>query len=359
MKASKMIIVGAIGAAVLFSCSSKDNKDKVSDPVLVSVYSPSQMDDESFSLSGEIVAKQTANISTRMMGYINKIYVKPGDRVSQGQLLVSISNEDILAKKSQVQAMINEAEAATKNAQRDYERFKTLHQQNSVSDKELENVSLQNTSMQSKLEMARQQMNEVDAMLAYTNIRAPFSGVITQKMADEGSMANPGMPILVMEQNSELQVVASVPENYIGNVKVGDVTQITFKSIATTVEGKIIELSPSAYRSGGQYAMKIAIDTKENKNIHAGMYVNIRIPNISGQSKTNKVMLYSSSIVFRDQLTGVYVVNDENEASLRWIRLGNTLGNQVEVLSGLKGDEKIILDAKGKLYNGVKVSVTN
>ncbi|NMA73888.1 MAG: efflux RND transporter periplasmic adaptor subunit [Bacteroidales bacterium] len=354
-----ILIVMGVGLVTLHSCSSNESKGKTSNPVPVKIYSPSQIEDGGLSLSGEIVAKQTANISTRMMGYINKIYVKPGDKVSQGQLLLSISNDDILAKKSQVQAMINEAEAAVKNAERDYERFKTLRQQNSVSDKELENVSLQRTSMLSKLEMARQQMNEVNAMLAYTNIRAPFSGVITQKMADEGSMANPGMPLLVMEQNSELQVIASVPENHIRNVKVGDVTKITLKSIGETIDGRIIELSPSAHRTGGQYAMKIAIDVKENKNIHAGMYVNIRIPNVSGQEEAGKVMVNRSSIVFRDQLTGVYVINDKEEASLRWVRLGHTSNDLVEVLSGLKGDEKIILEAKGKLYNGVKVSITN
>lgn len=359
MKTLKFILLGLVGVVTLYSCSSGKGKNKATETIQVKVYPLAEVNDNSFSLSGEVVAKQTVHVSTRMMGYINKIYVKPGDRVSQGQLLVSISNEEILAKKSQVQAMINEAEAAAQNAQRDYDRFKTLRQQNSVSDKELENVSLQNTSMQSKLEMARQQMNEVNAMLTYANIRAPFSGVVTQKMADEGSMANPGMPILTMEQNSELQVVASVPENYIRNVKVGDVTQITLKSMNETLDGKIVELSPSAYRAGGQYAMKIAIDTQENKNIRAGMYANVRIPNVSEQSTTGKVMIDTSSIVYRDQLTGVYVVNDENVASLRWIRLGSVFGDKMEVLSGLKGDEKIIYEAEGKLYNGVKVSVTN
>lgn len=77
-------------------------KNKGTETIQVKVYPLAEVNDNSFSLSGEVVAKQTVNVSTRMMGYINKIYVKPGDRVSQGQLLVSISNDDILAKKSQV-----------------------------------------------------------------------------------------------------------------------------------------------------------------------------------------------------------------------------------------------------------------
>lgn len=358
MKTLRNTVLGILGVVALYSCSSDKKEEGKETVVKVEVYSPSQISNDGFYLSGEVTAKQTATISTRMMGFVNKIYVKPGDKVSAGQLLVSISSDEILAKKAQVQAMITEAEAASKNAQRDYERFKTLRSQNSVSDKELENVALQNTSMNAKVQMARQQMNEVNAMLAYTNIRAPFSGVVTQKMIDEGSMANPGMPILTIEQNGELQVVASVPENYIQYVKVGDAAKIELKSLGVTIDGKVGELSPSAFQTGGQYLVKLAIDTKDKANIRAGMFANILIPNRGGESVSSKIMLDKSSIVNRDQLTGVYIVDDQNRAILRWVRLGKTIGNQVEVLSGLNQSDTIVLKAEGKLYNGVKVSVS-
>ncbi len=358
MKTLRNVFLGIVGISTLYSCSSSDKlEDKDKTIVKVEAYSPAQSTNEGFYLSGEVTAKQTANISTRMMGYVTKIYVKPGDKVASGQLLVSISSDDILAKKAQIQAMITEAEAAAKNAQRDYERFKTLRNQNSVSDKELENVALQNTSMNARVQMARQQMNEVNAMLSYTNIRAPFSGVVTQKMVDEGSIANPGMPILTIEQNGELQVIASIPENYIQYVKVGDVAKIELKSLGLTIDGKVSELSPSAFRTGGQYSMKLAIDTKDKENIRPGMYVNILIPNKTSENITSKIMLDKSSIVYRDQLTGVYVIDDQSQANLRWIRLGKTIGNQVEVLSGLSQNDEIVSKAEGKLYNGVKVSV--
>ena len=358
MKTLRNAFLGILGISTLYSCSSSNKlEDKDKTIVKVEAYSPAQSTNEGFYLSGEVTAKQTTNISTRMMGYVTKIYVKPGDKVASGQLLVSISSDDILAKKAQIQAMITEAEAAAKNAQRDYERFKTLRNQNSVSDKELENVALQNTSMNAKVQMARQQMNEVNAMLSYTNIRAPFSGVVTQKMVDEGNMANPGMPILTIEQNGELQVIASIPENYIQYVKVGDVAKMELKSLGITIDGKVSELSPSAFRTGGQYSMKLAIDTKDKENIRPGMYVNILIPNKTGENITSKIMLDKSSIVYRDQLTGVYVIDDQSQANLRWIRLGKTIGNQVEVLSGLNQNDKIVSKAEGKLYNGVKVSV--
>ncbi len=359
MKISRNAALGIVAISMLYSCSSSGEQGERSETAVhVEAYYPTQSTNGGFYLSGEITARQTASISTRMMGYVNKIHVKPGDKVSAGQLLVSISSDEIQAQKAQIQAMITEAEAAAKNAGRDYTRFKTLREQNSVSDKELENVALQNTSMQAKVQMAHQQMNEVNAMLAYTNIRAPFSGTVTQKLMDEGSMANPGMPILMMEQSGELQIIASVPESYIQYVKVGDTATIEVKSLGTTISGKVSELSPSAYRTGGQYAMKLAIDTKDEKNIHSGMYVNILIPNKIKEDITSKIMIDKNSVVYRDQLTGVYIVDDKNQANLRWVRLGKTIGNQIEILSGLSKNDKVVLSAKSKLYNGVKVSVS-
>lgn len=359
MKISRNVVLGIVAISMLYSCSSADEqKEKGRPAVNVEVYYPTQSTNEGFYLSGEITARQTAAISTRMMGYINKIHAKPGDKVSAGQLLVSISSDDIQAKKAQVQAMITEAEAAAKNAARDYDRFNTLHAQNSVSDKELENVSLQHTSMQAKVQMAHQQMNEVNAMLAYSHIRAPFAGTVTQKMMDEGSMANPGMPILIMEQSGELQIVASVPESYIPYVKVGDTAEIEIKSLGTSISGKVSELSPSAYRTGGQYAMKLDIDTKDKEHIHSGMFVNILIPNKIKEDTASKIMIDKNSVVYRDQLTGVYVVDDRSEANLRWVRLGKTTGNHIEVLSGLNHNDKVVLSADSKLYNGIKVSAS-
>lgn len=358
MKTFKSIIPVLTGVLLIYSCSSGKQEETKDIPVKVEVYSPSQLSNEGFYLSGQVTARQTANISTRMMGYITKIYVKPGDKVATGQLLLSISSDDILAKKAQVQAMITEAEAAAKNAGKDYERFRALRDQNSVSDKELENVALQNTSMNAKLQMARQQMNEVNAMLAYTNVRAPFAGTVTQKMVDEGSMANPGMPLLTVEQSGELQVEASVPENYIQYVKVGDNAKIDLKSLGITVDGKVIELSPSAYQTGGQYMMKLSVNAAGKSNIHSGMYVNVLIPNAGSKAVSSKVMLDTASVIYRDQLTGVYTVDELNQAYLRWVRLGKTNGSQIEVLSGLSQDDKIVLKAEGKLYNGKKVTIS-
>lgn len=358
MATSKRIIPAILMVAALYSCSSATDQKKEEPAIQVETYSPTQFSSDDIYLSGVVSAKQTAVISTRMMGFVRKIYVKQGDRVKQGQLLIAINSDDLNAKKAQAQAMITEAEAAAKNAKRDYERFQKLHTQKSVSDKELENVALNNISMQSKVKIARQMLNEINAMLAYTHITAPFQGTITQKMIDEGSTASPSMPLLSLEQSGEMVVTSSVPENYIQYVHKGDSVKIDIKSLSMIISGIISELSPSAYMTGGQYSMKIALNAKEKGNLHAGMFAGIHVPGKMKQKQASEILINKASVFTRDQLTGVYIVNKENQAVLRWIRLGKEKNGQVEVLSGLNSNDQVIADPSKGLYNGRKVIIS-
>ena len=212
-----------IAGIFVASCSGDNHEGEVKkdSPVNVLLLLAGKQAGNTIQASGQIESKETAVISTRVMGFITSIKVKAGDQVKKGQLLATISNADIQAKKAQATAMVSEAEAALKDAQKDYERFAELYKQNSASSKEFENATLHYNSIKAKAEAAKQMQNEAEAMLAYTNLTAPFSGVITQKNIDAGSMANPGMPILIMEQAGNYQVKASVSESDIANVKEG------------------------------------------------------------------------------------------------------------------------------------------
>jgi len=308
--------------------------------------------------SGVVEAAQTANISTRVMGYINKIYVKVGDHVKAGQLLVSVNSSDIVAKRAQTDAMISQAQAALANAQKDYDRFTALYNKQSATPKELDNVTLQYNAAKANLEAARQMRNEASAQLSYANITAPFSGLVTQKLSDAGSIANPGMPILTIEQNSSLQVSASIPESQISLLQQGSSATILVKSTGKTLKGNVTEISESSQFTGGQYLIKINIPDKDKEGLYAGMYVNVSIP-VKREVKTvadaDRVLVPHTAIVYRDQLTGLYTISNNGTALLRWVRLGSNYGNNVEVLSGLSKDENFILSADGKLYNGVPV----
>jgi RND family efflux transporter MFP subunit len=357
------LMVTGIGLLLLTACSSSEKKETTTGAdaaILVTVSGPSAEGLQVLNVSGQVEAAQMANISTRVMGYITKLNVKVGDHVGKGQSLVSISNDDLLAKRAQANAMIAEAEAAYKNAQKDYERFGNLYKQQSASAKELDNVTLQYSSARSRLEAAKQMRNEVNATLNYTNLTAPFAGIVTQKLADAGSMASPGMPILTIEQSGSYQVSASVPENAINQVSRGTEATITISAVNKVIKGAVTEINQSSQFTGGQYLIKVHIPDNEKQGLFAGMYANVSIPiKQTSAIKTtgDQVLVPLSSIERRDQLTGLYTIGTNNTALLRWVRLGKTIGNQVEVLSGLAPHEQFIVSADGKLFNGAAVKI--
>jgi RND family efflux transporter MFP subunit len=354
-----ILLVSVIVAGLLSACSSSLKEETKNEAIVsVVVATPSSNNNSGVQASGQIEAGQTAMVSTRVMGYITSIKVKAGDQVKQGQLLVTISNDDLMAKRAQVQASVSEAEAAAKVSAKDLDRFTQLYNKQSASAKELENVNLQNQSVHSKLEAARQMRNEVNAMLAYTRITAPFSGVITNKFMEAGSMANPGMPILALEQAKSFQAVIAVPEADVMKVQKKGMVKITVKSTGDTFMAPISEISPSSQFSGGQYIAKVAIPDKNAKKLKAGMYVNAFIEADGKQTAESLLTIPVESLVTKEDLTGVYVVSSDHQALLRWVRLGKKLGDRVEVLSGLSQNESFVLKAQGRIYNGAKLKIT-
>lgn len=266
----------------------------------------------------------------------------------------------MVAKREQTSAAIAEAEANVKNAQKDFERFTNLYNKQSASAKELDNVTLQYNAAKARLEAASQMRNEVNALISYSSLTSPFDGVVTQRMADEGNMANPGMPLLVVEQNTALQVNATVSESQVGLLKKGGTAQVDVKAIGKTITCQVSEISPSSQLTGGQYEIRLSIPEKEKKDLYAGMYVNVFIPVSQPanrpQTTSGAILVPTSSLLQNDQLTGLYTISSNNTAILRWVRTGKTFGDQTEILSGLAASEKYIVKAEGKLYNGVPVT---
>jgi RND family efflux transporter MFP subunit len=356
----KIIAILSISAVLLTSCGGDKKEQIKQEPAIaVKVSGVSANDNSPFvTASGKIEAENSANLSTRMMGYVTKVHVKVGQKVGAGQLLVSINNTDLLAKKAQVDASILQATAGYNNAKKDYDRFVNLYKQQSASQKELDDMTARYEMAKAGLEGAKQMRNEVMAQFSYSNITAPFSGTVTNTFVKEGDMANPGMPLVSVEGASRLQVTAMVSENDIASIKKGMPVKVLVKSSNANLTGKVSEVSVSATNTGGQYLVKVNLD-KTDSTVLSGMFVNVQFPveNKTQAVQNERVLVPESALVKQGQLTGIYTIGTGNVAILRWLRTGKNFGNQVEVLSGLSASEQYIVSADGKLYNGALVSI--
>ncbi|MEQ8364309.1 MAG: efflux RND transporter periplasmic adaptor subunit [Cyclobacteriaceae bacterium] len=357
MKIIQSIIIAATALGTV-SCGSGDQNQSGTQlpPVEVNTATVASIATEgSFTVSGKIEAQNSANLSTRMMGNVTQLHVNVGDQVKEGQLLVAISSADLMAKKGQVEASISQAKAVYENAKNDLDRFKSLYKKGSASEKELEGMTMQYEMAKAGLEAANQMMKEVQAQFAFTNIVAPFSGQVTNTFVKKGDIAAPGMPLLAIEGTSRFQAVAMVPETMISQIQKGAIANIVVKSSGKKLTGRVSEVSRSAKTTGGQYLIRIDL-ANVDKDILPGMFVNVAMSKtIAGASTAPAIN--ERALVQNGQLTGVYTIDENNTAILRWLRLGRTTDGMVEVLSGMTPGEKYIVSSEGKLFNGAIVRV--
>ncbi len=359
MKKYIQLFVVLISTIAVTSCGSNELEVSVNTVPSIQVKTKKaerNSEQPTLSISGTVKAAKEASISTRMMGQVDQVLVEVGERVQKGQLLVLLKMDDLQAQMAQVEVSIKEAELVLKNAERDHTRFKNLFDKKSVSVKELEDKSLRLELAMASVEATNQKRNEVLAQFHYTELRAPFSGSISDKFIEAGAMAYPGVPLVSIESQGTFEIESQVPEMEISKIHSGMEVNVMLKSLDITVPAIVDRISSSARNNGGQYKMTVVL-TEQPSDLRAGMYVAVHIPTEIKMADSDQVLIYKSAVVRRGQLTGIFTLSQSHTALLRWLRLGKEYGDKVAVLSGLSIGETYIMDADGKLSNGTSISI--
>ena len=351
------ILIGIVLSAIaLTACGKKDTqKPTNSEKIAVTVEKVKLTEvPRAYEFTGNVASQKQAMLSTRLMGQITDVLVKAGDAVQKGDLLVKIRSNDIQAKKQQVEASIAEAEAGYTSAKADYERIASLFKLKSATQKELDDITAHKTMAEARFKAAKKMMAEVDEMMRYAAITAPFDGVITERFVYAGDMANPGMPLVALEAPGQFEVVTRIPESELLLCQVGDKVTVNVKAAGKTMAGEIIKVSPSNKYTGSQYEATVYLKPTGDDlaSIRSGMFANVVL--YKGSEKA--VMVDKNLVVSRGQLNGIWTVTSSQQALLRWVRLGRSVDGKVEVLSGLTGGETIIVSTQNRLVDGKLVA---
>jgi RND family efflux transporter MFP subunit len=352
-------ITALITLFIFSSCKevSSNHEETKQEVIPVKVANASGNNDHSFiATSGKVVAGNSANITTRVMGYVQKTHVITGAKVIKGQLLLEINNKGLQAKKLQAKANVTQAEAVFNNAKKDLKRFEQLFKESSASQKELENVTVQYKIAKANMSAVKEMLNEINSQFKYFQIRAPFEGIVVNKFIDEGNMANPGTTLLTLENSKRIKVETMVSEQQISNINKGAEVEVLINSINKKLKGKVSEISTSSLHTGGQYLVTVLLDTN-NSSILSGMFATVHFPSQSKVNQVSRTFIPEQAIVKRGQLCGVYTISTSNTAILRWLKLGKKHKGNVEVISGLSNGEAYIISSQSKLYNGAKITV--
>jgi RND family efflux transporter MFP subunit len=187
-------------------------------------------------------------------------------------------------------------------------------------------------------------------MLGYSRVVAPFAGVITERMVDPGALASPGVPLVQIDSAGPLQLQASVAESAIEFVHKGMKVGVSIDSAANLdPSGTVSEIVPAADASSHSFLIKI--DLPSSKDLHAGMYATAAIPTGTKEA----ILVARSAVVVRGSLACAYVLDSNNIAQLRYVTLGPSHGDAVEILSGIVANEKLVDDPGDRDLAGKRV----
>jgi RND family efflux transporter MFP subunit len=313
---------------------------------------------------GTLRAAETSQLAAQMMGNIVEIRVREGDHVQRGQVLAVIDDaqpraalDRATAADLAAQQEISASESDFTLAEATFKRYQTLYDRKSVSPQEFDEIKARYQAEQARREMARAGHAQAKAVLlqtrialSYTHIVAPFDGLVTEKKADVGTLASPGMQIFTIEDLRRYRLEATVNESDLRYVRQGQQVSVFINALGDReLRGKVIEIVPAADPASRSFLVKVELPS--DLALRSGLFGRAQFT----RGERTALLIARTAIVERGQLQGIYVLNQNRIAGLRYITLGKPTAQQVEVLAGLQAGEMLISDPGTRELNGKKI----
>lgn len=344
-------------------------------------------------LTGTVEAENSVILTSRVMGQVEQLTVREGDRVKAGQLIAQLDVSDLQAQRNQAQAAVNvaqsayqgaqtqvrqaeaelaEAEAELADAQVNQQRMSRLQADGAVSQSMLDQANTQVAMLQARtnrmqasirqaemgigqaqaqVQQAQSGVAQMEANLAHGTVTAPFDGVVTHKQIEIGAMAGAGQPLVTLESVDRLRLSVEVPEAAIAQVRVGQPEQVRLDALNQTIAGTVSQVIPSADPVSHNFTVKVSLPA--NAEVLPGMF-----GRLVGLSTTERQTLQipRSALVESTGITGVFIVQD-NQAIFHPVTLGNPQGDGVEVFSGVQLGDRVILNPPAGLKENTPIEI--
>ena len=313
-------------ASALTACNEKVKpgvhelkRQQVSD-VRVEVVTPEEVV-EYFETSGTIRARNVSTVASRTMGTITSVRVKEGDRVVAGQLLMTIDDSDVAQRVKAAEKGLESAKQQQSLSEVTYRRYRKLYEEKALAGQELDQIETQKKVSDIEYDRAKAMLAEARVFQGFTRITSPVAGVVTEKKVDPGSMAVPGAPLLVIEDNSEYRLELNADERLGSSLKAGMEVVVSVETLKKDLSGRITEVVPSVDPASRSFLVKVALRDKDLKN---GYYCKVAIP----VGKKQALLVPKKAVVEKGQLTGVYGVGRDSVIAYRLIRVGKPYGGE-------------------------------
>ncbi|HEX7966476.1 MAG TPA: efflux RND transporter periplasmic adaptor subunit [Gammaproteobacteria bacterium] len=283
---------------------------------------------------GTVVSKRHAEIASRLTGYVQSVRVQAGDRVAAGQPLLAIDSSEVTGQLQQAQAVFDEADL-------NYQRASNLYSKGVATRVQMDDATRQYSTAKAALQIAQ-------AAVGYADVRAPFAGVVVEKLADPGDLATPGKPLLVLEDEHALEVQSYVPDELYAALRVGE--EIPYATESGSYQGRLQSKVQAA--DAQTHTHLIRIEVSAGAGLMSGRYVRVSIP--TGSIPVIRVP--ASVLAERAGILGVFVVDADGQAHFRLVRTGPSRDGRVEIQSGLAAGEHVVLAPGDQVDNGTRIA---
>lgn len=290
--------------------------------------------------SGALASAQQTVVASRILARIEDMRVRAGDRVVAGDVLVVLESKDLKTRVTQAHDALQAARARLDLAKSEKTRYEQLYQKGVATRQRLDQTLADLREAQANVDRLEQSLREAETGLSYTEIRAPVSGLVVDRLAEPGEVASPGRPLLRLYDPSRLRVEAPVRESLAVRLRVGETLSVEVPSLSDTFESQIEEIVPFA--EPGARTLLVKVGLPQDPRLYAGLFARVAVPT----GTRARLLVPEAAVEHIGQLDFVIVVDDAKRLERRLVTLGEYQENgRTEVLSGLAEGERVIYSA--------------
>ncbi len=299
-------------------------------------------------IPAEITSRTDATILSKIPGFVENLKVDIGDKVKKGDILLSIDQNTSKQNIQEAYANVSKAKAQLKNAEFNYKRYSKLYKNKVISQQQFLKIKTDYKTALSAYKQAVAGLKTSQSALKYSIIKSPIDGIVSQKYVNNGDITSMFQPLIKISRTNALQVIANIDEKTLNSINSLGYIKVEIKD--KTVNIKVSHIAPALDSA----ARTLTIKADLPNTIHAkpGEFAYVIV-----KEKTKPVIVvHKDAITTHGGIKGVFVVDQNNKAYFRMVRVGNSHNNYTEILSGLLPNEKVVLNPPLSLKNESVIS---